>query len=177
MDLAAAHGAKLGHVSTVRQPCQYSREFSSAGPDGSVMNWRRTTHIWTACFAAGVALSPLLPGGVLITVTSILLAFSPLTAPAAFVLAGSAAARLQSWESPPSATGEEVRLEGRVASVPVRSRERVRFLLRRPEGPLLDVSAPQAPFPLALGDQVALSARLDAPPPALNPGGRDRAAQ
>ena len=141
------------------------------------MNWRRTTHIWTACFAAGVALSPLLPGGGLIAVTSILLAFSPLTAPAAFVLAGSAAARLQSWASPTSATGEEVRLEGRVASVPVRSRERVRFLLRRPEGPLLDVSAPQAPFPLALGDQVALSARLDAPPPALNPGGRDRASQ
>ncbi|HET6923227.1 MAG TPA: ComEC/Rec2 family competence protein, partial [Anaeromyxobacteraceae bacterium] len=124
-----------------------------------------------------MALAPVVPVGGIGAATSILLAFSPLTAPAAFFLAGAAAARLQSRPTPPRAPEGEIRIEGRIDSVPQRSADRVRFLLRDAGDHLLDVSAPQAAFPFALGDRVLLSARLEPPPAAQNPGGRDRAAQ
>jgi competence protein ComEC len=68
-------------------------------------------------------------------------------------------------------------LEGRIASVPEPTGDRVRFLLRTSDGALLDAFAPRAPWPLALGDRIRLRARLRTPPGARNPGGRDPAAR
>jgi len=68
-------------------------------------------------------------------------------------------------------------LEGRLASVPDRLDDRVRFRLRTPDGRLLDAVAPPPPWPLALGDRVRLEASLRAPAGARNPGGRDPAAR
>ena len=140
------------------------------------MTYRRTTPVLAACFASGVVLSPPVPAGPFAQASAILLAFSPLTAPLACLLAGATAARLQATEPPPRPPDGEDRVKGRIESVPLRSDDRVRFLLRGAEGRLLEVSAPQAPFPLALGDEVLLSAQLEPPPDAPNPGGRDRAA-
>ncbi len=140
------------------------------------MIWRRTTSIAAASFAAGVALPLPVPAGGTAALASILLAFSPLTAPIDFFVAGWTAASAQAGRSPRRPPDGERRIRGRIESVPQRSGDRVRFLLREPAGSLLEVSAPQAPFPLALGDEVLAEARLDAPPGALNPGGRDRAA-
>ncbi|HEU4383021.1 MAG TPA: DNA internalization-related competence protein ComEC/Rec2 [Anaeromyxobacteraceae bacterium] len=141
------------------------------------MRGRRASPFWAACFALGVALAPVAPASRMAPSLSILLGFSPLTAPLAFLLAGISAARFQATGNPPTPPEGEVPVEGRVESVPLRSEDRVRFLLRDAHGRLLDASAPQAPFPLALGDEVLLSARLEPPPEAQNPGGRDRSAQ
>ncbi len=140
------------------------------------MTYRQTTPFGASCFALGVALARVIPGGAIATAASILLAFSPLTAPAAFLLAGATAAQVQAGPAPLLPPAGDVAIQGRIDSVPERSEDRVRFLLRDAADHLLDVSAPQAAFPLALGDRVMLAVRIDAPPGALNPRGRDRAA-
>jgi competence protein ComEC len=97
-------------------------------------------------------------------------------APVAFALAGwrCAASERAGPEDPPA---KPVELAGRVASVPERLEERVRFRLRSADGRRLDVVAPPTPWPLALGDEVRLRAVLREPPGARNPGGRDPAAR
>jgi competence protein ComEC len=140
------------------------------------MTCRRTIPVAAGSFAAGVALAPMVPAGTMAALASILLAFSPLTIPIAFLVAGIAAAGLQAGRPPPGPPGGEIRIAGQIESVPQRAEDRVRFLLRDPAGRLLEVSAPQTAFPLAMGDQVMAAVRLDVPPGAPNPGGRDRAA-
>lgn len=124
-------------------------------------------------FAAGAAPgAPALPLGV--AATAAVLALSPRLAPLAFALAGRAAADATRAPLPP-ATGERV-IEGRVASVPERFEGEVRFALRSGQGLLL-TTAPDLPFPIALGDRLRLAARLRLPEPQRNPGGRDRAGE
>jgi competence protein ComEC len=104
------------------------------------------------------------------------LALAPPLAPIAFAAAGWwIAARERA--APAAQVGEEVGLEGRIASVPDRLDDRVRFRLRAPDGRLLDAIAPPAPWPLALGDRIRTRATLRAPRGALNPGGRDPASR
>jgi competence protein ComEC len=67
-------------------------------------------------------------------------------------------------------------VEGRVATVPERAGDRVRFRLVTAEG-ALDAFAPSSPWPLALGDRIRMRARLRPPATARNPGGRDPAAR
>ncbi len=127
-------------------------------------------------FAAGVAL----PGhgpALLAAVAASGLALSPPLAPLGFAAAGwavASAAEAPRVAPPPS---QEAVLEGRISSVPERLDERVRFLLRTRDGRLLAASAPTLAHPLALGDEVRLSARLRAPEGARNPRGRDRAGE
>ncbi|HEY6099001.1 MAG TPA: ComEC/Rec2 family competence protein, partial [Anaeromyxobacter sp.] len=107
---------------------------------------------------------------------SLPLALSPPLAPLAFASAGWLVA---SAERAPGAEGsvEPVDLEGRLASVPERLDDRVRFRLRTRDGRLLDAVTPAAPWPLALGDDVRVAAMLRPPAGARNPGGRDPAAR
>ena len=94
-------------------------------------------------------------------------------APAAFACAGWLLARPA--VAPPPEPPRDVALEGRIVSVPDRLGDRVRFLLRTPDGALLDAFAPPERWPLALGDRVRMRAQLRSPPRARNPGGRDTA--
>jgi competence protein ComEC len=104
------------------------------------------------------------------------LALSPPLAPLAFAAAGwSIAARERAARAEPPQ--DPVDLEGRIASVPDRLDDRLRFRLRAADGRLLDVVAPTAPWPLALGDRVRMAAALRAPAGARNPAGRDPAAK
>ncbi len=108
--------------------------------------------------------------------TALAFALSPPLAPVAFASAGwllACSARVGP-EDPPQG---RIRLEGAIASVPERLGDKVRFRLRDPSGRLLDVFAPPAPWPLALGDEVRLDAELRRPPGKRNPGGRDPAAR
>jgi competence protein ComEC len=100
-----------------------------------------------------------------------LLAASPPLAPLAFACAGWLAARpaLPAAPAPPVVTD----VEGRVASVPDRFGDRVRFRLRRDDGTLLDAFVAPTPWPLALGDRIRARAELRSPAPPRNPGGRD----
>src|SRR5512146_3130066 len=100
------------------------------------------------------------------------LAFSPVLAPAGFACAGWLLARPA--VAGPAATPLERDVEGRVASVPERTGDRVRFRLATAEGPL-DAFAFPAPWPLALGDRIRMRALLRSPAAARNPGGRDPA--
>jgi competence protein ComEC len=104
------------------------------------------------------------------------LAASPPLAPLAFAAAGWwIAARERAAPATPGP--DEVELDGRIASVPDRLDDRVRFRLRSSDGRLLDAMAPPAPWPLALGDRIRLRAVPRAPRGALNPGGRDPASR
>ncbi len=97
-------------------------------------------------------------------------------APAGFACAGwLAAATERAPSAEPSAA--PVTLEGRVVTVPEHTGDRVRFRLRTGDGRLLDAFAPPSPWPLALGDRIRMTAVLQAPPRARNPGGRDAAAR
>lgn len=102
------------------------------------------------------------------------LALSPPLAPVAFACAGwlIASSERAPRAEPPS---QPVVLEGRIASVPDRLDERVRFRLRTRGGQFLDTVTPPAPWPLALGDLVRVEASLRTPAGARNPGGRDGA--
>lgn len=142
------------------------------------MRGRRPLLPLAAGFAAGIALSPTFPLPFLAAITAPILAFSPPLASLGLLLAGFAAGGLSAApprSSPPPRT--EATLEGPIVSVPERIDDRVRFQLRDAEGRLLEVSAPATALPLALGDRVRFSARLHAPGPAANPGGRDRQAR
>jgi competence protein ComEC len=103
------------------------------------------------------------------------LALSPPLAPLAFGAAGWLLAA--SGRAPPAEPAGEVLLGGRIVSVPDRYGDRLRFRLRTAEGRLVEVAAPPAEWPLALGDEVRLTAELRAPPGPRNPGGRDAAAR
>lgn len=70
----------------------------------------------------------------------------------------------------------EILLEGVVAGAPERFDDRVRFTLRDRSGVLVLVWAACPAWPLALWDEVRLTARLRTPEGARNPGGRDPAA-
>jgi competence protein ComEC len=106
-----------------------------------------------------------------VTYAGLLLALSPPLAPVAFACGGWLASRpaLPAPGQAPSVAD----LEGRVASVPERFEDRVRFRLRREDGTLLDGFAQPTPWPLSLGDRIRVRAELRSPPPARNPGGRD----
>jgi competence protein ComEC len=116
----------------------------------------------------GVPLHPLASAG-------LALALSPPLAPVAFGCAGWMLARPA--VPPPAHEAREAEIAGRIVSVPERLGDRLRFLLRSPDGALLDVFAPPAPWPLALGDTLRARAELRSPPRARNPGGRDVAAR
>jgi competence protein ComEC len=103
------------------------------------------------------------------------LALSPRLAPVAFGAAGWLAAA--STKASPGEEAARVALEGRIVSVPDRWGDRLRFRLRTADRRLLDVTAPAAEWPLAIGDEVRLAARLRAPPGPRNPGGRDVASR
>ena len=104
------------------------------------------------------------------------LALSPPLCPVAFAVAGWLSAS-RARVAPEAPRGEPVALEGRVASVPDRLEDRVRFRLATADGRALEVLSPPAPWPLALGDRVRLVAALRSPPGPRNPGGRDTAAR
>lgn len=130
-------------------------------------------------FAVGAAL-PGAPGRILgatVAAASALASLSPPLAPIAAAGAGwlAAAAARSAAATARRPGAEPAILEGRIASVPERLEGRVRFALQTPQDRLL-VTAPDLPWPLALGDRVRLQARLRAPEGARNPGGRDRAA-
>ncbi len=96
---------------------------------------------------------------------------------AAFLAAGwmaAAAAGVPRSQQPPAGVS---RVEGRVVTTPDAFTDQLRLRVEEADGTRLDVTAGQLPFPLALGDRVRVDAALRAPTPALNPGGRDRAAQ
>jgi competence protein ComEC len=116
----------------------------------------------------GAAGAPFPPAAAAVLV----LAASPPLAPAAFAMAGwgaAWAARADPIAPPDGPTS----IEGRVATVPVPAGDRLRFVLRAPDGTGYDVSAPPIAWPLALGDRIRVSARISAPPGPRNPGGRD----
>lgn len=128
--------------------------------------------------AIGFALGSTLPAvrhSLVVGAGSVALALSPPLAPIGFLGAGWVAAssvRLTSVR----AAGETT-LEGRVASVPERLGDRVRFQLRENDGRLIRASAVPLPWPLALGDRIRMTARLRSPEGPRNPGGRDRAGE
>ncbi|HSB20345.1 MAG TPA: DNA internalization-related competence protein ComEC/Rec2 [Anaeromyxobacteraceae bacterium] len=135
-----------------------------------------------AGFAAGAAL-PAPREAAWTAALGLPLALSPALAPVAFAAAGVLAAAAvdagvsgQSPSAPPSSAGAAEVLEGRVASVPERLRERTRFVLRERSGRLVMVLAPPCAWPLAWGDEVRVAAVVLAPDGARNPGGRDPAA-
>ena len=99
------------------------------------------------------------------------LALSPPLAPVAFGVAGWLAAA--STRALPAEAAGRVALRGRIVTVPDRAGDRVRFRLRTADRRLIDVTAPAAEWPLALGDEVRLAAELRLPPGPRNPGGRD----
>jgi competence protein ComEC len=138
------------------------------------MRGRRPLLPLTLGFAVGVSLAP----GTLLRVASAvaapLLALSPPLAPLGLFCAAVAASRSP---LPIAAPPSEVVIEGRVASVPERRDDRVRFLLRDADARLLDLAAPEPAWPLAWGDRVRAAVELRSVPGARNPGGRDRAAR
>jgi competence protein ComEC len=113
-----------------------------------------------------------LPG---FAVPAIALGLVPPLTGAGFAVAGWWAATASAPGDPPAPAGTRMLLEGRVVSVPDRLPERVRFRLRTASGALVEVLAPPAPWPLALGDLVRLPCELRAPAGPRNPGGRDPA--
>jgi competence protein ComEC len=104
------------------------------------------------------------------------LALSPPLSPAAFAAAGWWAASAEHAADGAPAAGL-VPLEGRVASVPDRWGDRLRFRLRTSDGRLVESLAPPSVWPLALGDRVRMTAELQRPPGPRNPGGRDTRAR
>jgi competence protein ComEC len=135
-----------------------------------------------AGFAAGTAL-PAPREAAWTAALGLPLALSPALAPVAFAAAGVLAAAAvdagvngDSPSVPPPSAGAAEVLEGRVASVPERLRERTRFVLRERSGRLVMVLAPPCAWPLAWGDEVRVAAVVLAPDGARNPGGRDPAA-
>ena len=102
------------------------------------------------------------------------LVLSPPLAPAAFLCAGWLLAPRA--VAGPAAAPVERDLEGRIATVPERTGDRIRFRLATPDG-VVDAFAFPAPWPLALGDRIRMRALLRPPATARNPGGRDPAAR
>jgi competence protein ComEC len=101
----------------------------------------------------------------------------PRLAPVAFAAAGwlaAGAARAPPRGPPPPGP---TRLEGRVASAPEALGEDMRFVLARPDGTRVEITADRIPWPIALGDRVQLDAQLRPAAGERNPGGRDRAAR
>ncbi len=109
------------------------------------------------------------------TAAGLLLVLSPPLAPVSFACAGWLVALPA--RAAPRAEPRAAEVEGRVATVPERLGDRLRFRLRAADGSALDAFAPPSPWPLALGDRLRLRADLRSPPGARNPGGRDVAAQ
>ncbi len=138
------------------------------------MRGRRPLFPLALGFAAGISLGPTAPLRIVAAAAALLLALSPPLAPLGLFCAALAASRLSPIVA--TATGEVV-VEGRIASVPERRGERVRFLLRDSEGRLLDLATPEPAWPLAWGDRLRASVELRPLPGARNPGGRDRAAR
>jgi competence protein ComEC len=133
--------------------------------------------VWPAAgFLSGVALGvqPLAAPGWLPLL--LLLVALPRFRPAAFLAAGwMAAAHARALPREPPA--DPVTLEGVVVDPPQAWGEDVRLRLGLRDGVRVEVTAAPLAWPLAVGDQLRLEARLRRPSPAANPGGRDRAAQ
>jgi competence protein ComEC len=129
-----------------------------------------------AGFALGIALPPSVPAtwagaAVLPLVLSVRMA------PLAVVGAGVLATRLVEPRAEATSAGADPEVvDGRVETVPDRLDDRARFLLRDQAGRLLEVTAPEPVWPLALGDRVRLAVHLRPPQGPLNPSSRDRAA-
>jgi competence protein ComEC len=95
---------------------------------------------------------------------------------AAFLAAGWLAAvhaRAPALEPPAG----DVRVEGRVVSSPEQWGEDARFRLALHDGVRVEMNADPLTWPLAVGDEVRVDARIRRPPGPANPGGRDRAFQ
>src|SRR5512138_198943 len=120
--------------------------------------------------AAGLEGVPFHPAAL----AALALALSPPLAPLAFTSAGWFLAST-SRARPEPAPAAPVRIDGRVASVPERLGDRVRFRVRDDGGRPIDAFAPPLAWPLAVGDRVRLEAVLRAPPGPRNPAGRDTA--
>ncbi|MFL5262641.1 MAG: ComEC/Rec2 family competence protein, partial [Anaeromyxobacteraceae bacterium] len=140
---------------------------------------QRPLLLLAVAFAAGAALPAFGRSATALGVAAAIalpLACARYTAPIAFLVAGWAAASFARAPAHPALLpGAERVIEGRVASVPERLDDRVRFLLRERGGALVLATSPPLPWPLALGDRLRLSARLRVPEGARNPRGRDRA--
>lgn len=133
--------------------------------------------VWPAAgFLSGVALGvqPLAPPGWLPLL--LLLVALPRFRPAAFLAAGwLAAAHARALPREPPAA--PVTLEGEVVGPPVAWGEDVRVRLALRDAVRVEVTAGPLAWPLAVGDELRVEARLRRPPGPANPGGRDRAAQ
>lgn len=127
-------------------------------------------------FASGIALQT----GTSVTpalVAAAFLALSPPIAPLGFAAAGFAASTLArpGRQGGPAPGPREVRVSGRISSVPDRAGDRARFVLRDRAGHLLSATTRQLAWPLAVGDEISFDARIRTPERRRNPGGRDRA--
>jgi competence protein ComEC len=121
--------------------------------------------------AAGLAVHPA-PGWMPLLLVLVAL---PRFRPAAFVAAGwLAAAHARAPDLP---APEEALLEGRIVGPPEAFGDQVRFRVARSDGVRVDVTSDPLAWPVALGDEVQVEARLRTPPGAPNPGGRDRREQ
>ena len=127
-------------------------------------------------FALGIALPPSTPA-TWASAAVLPLALSVRMSPVALIGAGFLATRLIEPHRSPASTGPDPEVvEGLIETVPDRLEDRARFLLRDQAGRLLEVTAPEPAWPLALGDRVRLAVRAQLPPGPLNPSSRDRAA-
>jgi competence protein ComEC len=96
--------------------------------------------------------------------------------PAAFLAAGWIACALA--RAPGSGGAERTAvLQGRVVSPPESFGDLQRYRLEPGGGGRIELAADPLPWPLALGDEIRVEARLHRPPGRANPGGRDRAGQ
>jgi competence protein ComEC len=134
-----------------------------------------------ALFAAGVgAAISLKPGlfgilaGTALTAAAISLApAAPLAFAAAGWVAGGATSSSAGSHTPPS--GLPTTLRGPVVSMPTHQDDRARFIVGDATAGRVDVSAPDLAAPLALGDEVLVSADLRELRGPRNPGARDPA--
>jgi len=99
---------------------------------------------------------------------------TPQTAPFAFAAAGwvVGGGTRTSRTAPPAIAAT---LRGPVVSMPRHQDDRARFVVEDGEAGRIDIASPDLPAPLALGDQVLLSADVRELRGARNPGGRDAA--
>ena len=124
--------------------------------------------------AAAISLKPgtfAVLGGIAVAAAALA---TPQTAPFAFAAAGWAVGggTRASRIAPPAIAAT---LRGPVVSMPRHQDDRARFVVDDAAAGRVDIASPDLPAPLALGDQVLLSADVRELRGARNPGGRDPA--